>query len=136
MRPYHFSINMRVPFKKAVLKLHNALNAEHLSVVGEIEVQAILKQKLGLDLPAQKILGVCSAKLAHGMLSNDPDIGAMLPCSVFVREIDANNTRIVLQDPAIIASCSEKNEVHAACDLARASLRRVMDRLALGQRNA
>lgn len=136
MRPYHFSIDVRLPFKKAIVKLQSALNAEHLSVVGEIEVQAILKKKLGLDLPAQKIFGVCSPKLAHSMLSTDPDIGAMLPCSVFIREIDPDNTRIVLQDPAIIASCSQHTEVHTACDLARSSLRRVMDRLALGQRNA
>ena len=57
------------------------------------------------------------------------DIAALLPCGCGVDESTPGRTRIVLQDPRVIAAQSDSAEVRAACEQARASLRRVVDRL-------
>ena len=93
-------------------------------------MQATLKAKLGLDSHPQKLLGICSPKVAHALLTAEPDIGALLPCGCGVSEATPGRTRIALQDPRVIAAASDNPDVRAACELASATLRRVMDRLA------
>ena len=101
-----------------------------MGIVSEVDVQATLKAKLGLDSHPQKLLGICSPKVAHAILSAEPDMGAMLPCGCGVAEARPGVTRIALQDPAVIAVATDNPAVHAACELATAALQRVVARLA------
>ena len=45
-------------------------------------------------------------------------------------EVTPDRTGIALQDPRVIAAASDNADVQAACELASAALRRVVDRLA------
>ena len=103
-----------------------------MGIVSEVDVQATLKAKLGLDSHPQKLLGICSPKVAHSILSAEPDMGAMLPCGCGVAEARPGVTRIALQDPAVIAAATDNAAVHAACETATAALQRVVARLANG----
>jgi uncharacterized protein (DUF302 family) len=128
--PYAFALELPLPLPAAVDALRAALAAEQMGIVSEVDVQATLKAKLGLDSHPQKLLGICSPKIAHALMGAEPDIAALLPCGGGASEPTPGHTRIVLQDPRVIAALSDNTEVRAACEMARATLRRVVDRLA------
>ncbi len=127
--PYAFIIELEQPIAAAIETLRSALAAEQMGIVSEVDVQATLKNKLGLDSHPQKLLGVCSPKVAHALMSAEPDIAALLPCGCGVAEATPGHTRIALQDPRVIGAATDNADVRAASELARAALRRVADRL-------
>jgi uncharacterized protein (DUF302 family) len=127
---YAFTIELQQPLAPAIDALRAALAAEQMGIVSEVDVQATLKTRLGLDSPPRKLLGICSPAIAHALLSAEPDIAALLPCGGGAAEARPGRTRIVLQDPRVIAALSGNPVVQAACEKAHASLRRVADRLA------
>lgn len=129
---YALTIDLPQPLAAAIDSLRSALAAEQMGIVSEVDVQATLKAKLGLDSHPQKLLGICSPKVAHAILSAEPDMGAMLPCGCGVSETSPGMTRIALQDPAVIAAATDNAAVQAACELATAALQRVVARLANG----
>jgi uncharacterized protein (DUF302 family) len=128
--PYAFTIDLPLPIGPAIDTLRAALAAEQMGIVSEVDVQTTLKIKLDIDSHPQKLLGICSPKVAHALLSAEPDIGALLPCGCGVSETIPGRTRIALQDPAVIAAASNNADVRAACDMASAALQRVLSRLA------
>jgi len=128
--PYAFAVDLPLPLAPAIEALRSALAAEQMGIVSEVDVQATLKAKLGMESHPQKLLGICSPKIAHALIGAEPDIAALLPCGGGAAEPTPGCTRIVLQDPRVIAALSDNSEVRAACELAHATLRRVVDQLA------
>lgn len=49
-----------------------------MGIVSEVDVQATLKAKLGLDSPPQRLLGVCSPAITHALMDAEPDPAALL----------------------------------------------------------
>ena len=78
--PYAFSVELAQPLPQALEALRAALVAEQMGIVSEVDVQATLKAKLGLDTHPQRLLGVCSPTIAHALMAAEPDIAALLPC--------------------------------------------------------
>lgn len=128
---YAFAVELDQPLERAIDTLRAALAAEQMGIVSEVDVQATLKARLGLDSHPQKLIGVCSPAVAHALMGAEPDIAALLPCGCGAAESHPGRTRIVLQDPRVIAALSGSAEVRAACERAHAALRRVVDRLAV-----
>jgi uncharacterized protein (DUF302 family) len=128
--PYAFTIELPQPLGPAIETLRTALGTEQMGIVSEVDLQATLKRKLGVDGPPQRLLGVCSPQVAHALGTAEPDITALLPCGCGVTETAPGLTRIALQDPRTIALASDNAQVRAACEIASAALRRVVGRLA------
>lgn len=126
---YAFIVEIDQSIAAATETLRTALVREQMGIVSEVDVQATLKNKLGLDSHPQRLLGICSPGIAHALMVAEPDIGALLPCGASVAEAVAGRTRIALQDPLVIAAQSQNPQVHEACERASAALRRVVDRL-------
>jgi len=65
-----------------------ALSDHGFGVLTEIDVQSTLKKKIGAEIGGYRILGACNPNMAHEALQIEPQVGAMLPCNVILREVD------------------------------------------------
>ena len=112
-------------FELAIVLVTNALKTEGFGVLTNIDVQATMKAKLGLDVPAYRILGACNPPLAHRALSAEPDIGLLLPCNVVVRE-DVGGTVIVsFMDPVAVLQLTSNPIVAEVAQEVRQRLEKV-----------
>ncbi len=87
-----------VPLAEAESAVRAALKDQGFGVLTEIDVAATLKDKLGVDRPALRILGACNPGFAHRALTIDPTVSLLLPCNV-VLETVGTGTRVAIVDP-------------------------------------
>ncbi len=127
-----YGFDVKVPGEFGVVKTRvvDALKTEGFGVLTEIDVQATLKAKLGIDKRPYLILGACNPGLANQALEADPDIGLLLPCNVVLREeADGSNT-VAFMDPQAVLQLTEREEIIELAGQVRAKLERVRDALA------
>lgn len=106
-----------------------ALQDEGFGVLTEIDLQATMKARLGVDRAAYVILGVCNPPLAHRALEADPSVGALLPCNVVLRE-DGPETIVEAMDPMAALGIADAPGIHQVAEEATARLERAIATLA------
>ena len=85
---YTLSATTELGFTETAERVRDELKAEGFGILCEIDVQATLKEKLGVDGEPYLILGACNPPLAHQALEAEPDLGTLLPCNVVVYRRD------------------------------------------------
>ena len=128
-----FSFGTRVPGTVAELRprVEALLKAEGFGVLTEIDVQATLKAKLGVERAAYVILGACNPPLAHRAIESDPSVGALLPCNVVLRE-DGDRTIVEAMDPMAALGMVADPGIRPVATEARDRLIRVIAALEVG----
>jgi uncharacterized protein (DUF302 family) len=97
---YYMARELALPFDAAVTATIEALKREGFGVLTDIDVQATLRQKLGVEFRKYRILGACHPPSAHRALQAEERIGLMLPCNVIVQERGPDRTEVAAIDPA------------------------------------
>jgi uncharacterized protein (DUF302 family) len=124
---YSLSTSTELSFAGAVDRVRDELKAEGFGVLCEIDVQATLKDKLGIDGEPYLILGACNPPLAHQALAAEPELGVLLPCNVVVYERDAA-THIAAIDPERMLSIVGNDELTPVAAQVRDKLGHVVER--------
>jgi uncharacterized protein (DUF302 family) len=122
---YVFGKTVNLGFAQAIERVTQELAKEGFGVLTEIDVAATLKKKLDLDMPPYRILGACNPQFAHKAIGFEPQIGALLPCNVVVRE-EGGKTRVEIMDPRAVLQLVDRPEIATIAGEVRARLERVL----------
>lgn len=111
---------------QAIDKVKAELAKEGFGVLSEIDVQATLKKKLGVDRRPYVILGACNPQMAHQALEAEPSLGVFLPCNVDVFQGDDGATYVQAVRPDVMFRLVDNPQVQPVAVEVDARLQRVL----------
>ena len=122
----HDRVLKDVAIDDAELLVRDALAEKGFGVLTEINVQATMQKKLGVEMPPYRILGAGNPGMAHKAIEIEPRVGAMLPCNVILRQVDGG-TEISAIDPVASMQAVKNADLDAVADQVRDLLRAALD---------
>ena len=124
---YALTTTVRRPFVDTLAATRAALADQGFGILTEIDMQATLKAKLGVEILQQVILGACRPLLAHAALQVEPSVGLLLPCNIVIRAIDHDTTVVEALDPKVIVSLTQNEALSLVATEAGQRLEAALD---------
>jgi uncharacterized protein (DUF302 family) len=127
-----YGTTVRVPdgFEPTAQRVRAALAEQGFGVLTEIDMQATMRAKLGVEMEQYLILGACNPPLAHRALDTDREIGLLLPCNVVIRADGPEITVVQALDPQVMVQVSGHPELTEVADEAAGRLRAALTAVA------
>jgi uncharacterized protein (DUF302 family) len=122
MSSYAFGKQVDLGFDAAVARVTEELAKVGFGVLTEIDVQATMKKKIGLEMPPYRILGACNPGYASKAIAIEPQIGALLPCNVVVRQDADGAVQVEVMDPRAVLGLVDNPVVTPIAEEVRARL--------------
>jgi uncharacterized protein (DUF302 family) len=122
----YFSKVLSGDFDEARARVTEALKKEGFGILMEIDIQAKMKEKLGIDFKRYMILGACSPPNAYRALQAEENIGLMLPCNVIVYEKDGKTVVSVIK-PTVAMQMIQNEELGKIAREVEDQLKRAFD---------
>ena len=126
MTSYVFGKIVSMPFDSAVQRITEELAKVGFGVLTEIDVQATMKKKIGQEMPPYRILGACNPHFASRAIAAVPQIGALLPCNVVVRQDAQGSVHVEVMDPNTVLTLVEHPDVGAMAGEVRQKLEQAL----------
>ena len=124
---YGLNIQIDQPYDVTVERAKEELGKQGFGVLTEVDVRTTLRNKLDVDFRPYVILGACNPPLAHRALTEEPDIGLLLPCNVVVYADDTpDRTNVAAIDPVIQLGITGNAELASVAEEVRTRLERVL----------
>jgi uncharacterized protein (DUF302 family) len=128
---YGRSVRVAGSIPEVLARTRDALKAQGFGVLTEIDLEATLREKLGVETGAYVILGACNPGLANRAVIAEPDIGLLLPCNVIVRA-EGDAALVAAMDPAVMADVTGNAAMSPIADEAAALLDAALAEVAAG----
>jgi uncharacterized protein (DUF302 family) len=120
-----FTVRMKSNFNEAHERVVGALKQQGFGVLTQIDVQATMKEKLGVEFRPYVILGACNPPLAHRALSSERRVGIMLPCNVTIEE-DKDGVIVSLANPSGMLTAGDLGQSDELQSVAIEARQRIM----------
>ncbi len=120
---------MNDTFDVAIGKITEALKTEGFGVISDIDIQAKMQEKLGVDFKKYRILGACNPSAAYKALQVEEKIGTMLPCNVIVIDKENGTTEISAINPVASMMAIENPALASIAQEITEKLKKVIDLL-------
>lgn len=117
-----------VDYEDAIRRTTEALGEQGFGVLTEIDVRKTLKEKIGEDFKRYVILGACNPQLAHRALTEDDNVGLLLPCNVVVAETE-RGSEVAYARPAEMLGVADNPALEPLAEEAEALLSRALKAL-------
>ena len=125
--PYGFKRTLNLPVDQAEARVREELGARGFGILTEIDLSATLKQKLDADVRPYRILGACNPPIAHQAVSEEIDVGLLLPCNVVVYAGDEDGTSVVaMLDPVTQLGVTGREDIRPLADDVGARMREAL----------
>jgi uncharacterized protein (DUF302 family) len=124
-RRYAMSRPTDLSFGEAVDRVRALLQERGYGVLSEIDVQAKLQEKLGIEREPYLILGACNPPLANQGLNAEPELGTLLPCNVVVYDHEGS-THVAAVEPEMLLSVVDNEALKPVARQVRADLSEVV----------
>ncbi len=124
---YYFNKILQTDFDQAIIKVTEALKTEGFGIITQIDMQAKLKEKLGVDFKQYTILGACNPAFAYKALQAEEKIGTMLPCNLVVIDREDGTTEVVAVHPKASMMAIQNAAMEPLADEVTVKIKRVID---------
>lgn len=118
---YTHHLTLDQPYAQAVESVRAALSEQGFGIITEIDMRATFEKKLDADAAEEIgdyiILGACNPSLARRALGAEPQLGALLPCTVIVRRgADDGHSIVEAMDPKVMVQLSDSDQVRTVAE--------------------
>lgn len=120
-----FTMARTIPgdFEATLAATRAALAEQGFGIITEIDMAGTLRDKLGIEVVDQVILGACNPRFEHRATELAPSVATLLPCNVVVRSAtDGTGTVVEMFDPAATARLSDDVELEGVAAEVRTNL--------------
>ena len=73
-------------FDETVAKVKDTFKRHGFGTMTEIDVRALLRDKIGQEIEPYTIVGICNPDMALRAIQAEHDVGLLMPCNVLVHE--------------------------------------------------
>ena len=126
---YGISTTLDMTVTEALDAVREALADQGFGILTQIDMAATLHAKLGVDIPAQVILGACNPPSAYRALGVEESIGLLLPCNVVVRAGGDGRTVVEALDPQMMVEVTGNEALRPVAEEVGRRLRSALDSL-------
>ena len=123
---YTISNTVNLEFDAAITAITESLKTQGFGIITEIDLSSTLKNKIDKDIAPYKILGACNPNYAYEAVTNEPQVGVMLPCNVIVRQLENNQVEIAAIDPIASMMAIENDKLHGFASEVKALLEKAV----------
>jgi len=126
---YYISNTVARPFDEVLAEVIALLKELGFGVLTDIDVQAVLKAKIGAEMARYRILGACNPRFAHEALKIEDRLGVLLPCNVIVRETADGTVEVASVDPVAAMERTGNPALTSSAQQVRSLLTQVVSRV-------
>lgn len=111
MANYSYTRKVDCSFEEAEQRMKDEFGEEGFGVLTEIDVRETFQEKLDIDYPNYKILGICNPPNAKESMEMEKELGLLLPCKAIVYEGDEGETFVSMVKPTKLLSITENQDL-------------------------